>query len=541
MVDVGTLIMKIEADTKNFTKGFGTVKDTMAKVAKTAAIATAAVGAATVAVGGKLISMGADAEEMRNKYDVVFAGMTDKVDEWSSEYSKAVGRSKYDTQEYLSNLADLQQGLGMTAEESFDLSKNIVELGTDLASFNNVEDAVAIEAISKAMLGEAESAKQLGLLLNVDRVKDFAEAQGLVYNELTDSAKANLVYKLAVTQSQNAIGDAKRSAGSYTNQMKALKSSVGDIATTLGMKLIPMATSVVTKFNEFLTPAFEKVSKWWTENGSKIREIAKNVFDKIKEFAGNVVTFYQDELMPIFDRVKDWWNTNGDTVKTMASDAFDGVKKAAETAWKFFSNNLLPIFEDVVTFVVDNYPDIKNTIDSVFGSVEDAVQPVIDLFNDHLKPAISELLEQAQEDFPDFLTAVEDAFGGAADIINTVTDAIDKAIDAYDRFNKMLPKKLQTDMQDFSPKGLLQNFGLIPQDEMSDFINQYDEDQALKKERNESGKGGGSSNFGDYLPSGRNPQVNYYMNITGNTLMNDRDADILGNKIIKNLKLAGVK
>jgi len=547
MVDVGTLIMKIEADTKDFTKGFGTVKDTMAKVAKTAAIATAAVAAATVAVGGKLISMGADAEEMRNKYDVVFAGMTDKVDEWSTEYSKAVGRSKYDTQEYLSNLADLQQGLGMTAEESFDLSKDIVKLGTDLASFNNVEDAVAIDAISKAMLGEAESAKQLGLLLNVDRVKDFAEAQGLVYNELTDSAKAQLVYKLAVTQSQNALGDAKRSAGSYTNQMKALKSSIGDIATTLGMKLIPMATSVVTKFNEFLTPAFEKVSKWWEDNGGKIKEIAENVFDKIKEVAGNVVTFYIEELVPIFDKVKEWWDTNGDTIKTMASDAFNGITDVAKGVWKYFTTHLLPVLENIVTFVVDHYPEIKTTVESVFESVELAVKPIIDLFNDHLSPAISDILTQAEEDFPKFLTAVESAFGGAAEIISTITTAIDAAITAYEKFNNLLPKSAQTDISDFTPVGLMKQFGLLPTyDTFNDSVKEGAAEREAKA-RMKTGNGGGAGSFGttsyNYVPSNSDlSRANHIiLNITGNTLMNDRDADILGNKIINQLKKAGVK
>ena len=170
MIDVGTLVMKVEADTKKFTSGTKKVTDVMGNLSKTTAIAATALTAAGVGIGVKLTQMGADAEEMRNKYNVVFKGMTNDVDEWAENFSDSVGRSKFDIQESLANLADLQQGLGMTKDESFDLSKNIVSLATDLASFNNVQDDVAIEAISKAMLGEAESAKQLGLLLNVDKI-----------------------------------------------------------------------------------------------------------------------------------------------------------------------------------------------------------------------------------------------------------------------------------------------------------------------------------------------------------------------------------
>lgn len=538
MIDVGTLVMKIEADTKDFTKGFGTVKDTMAKAAKTAAIATTAIAGATAVVGSKLITMGADAEEMRNKYDVVFDGITDKVDSWSSEYSKAVGRSKYDTQEYLSNLADLQQGLGMTADESFDLSKNIVELGTDLASFNNVEDAVAIDAISKAMLGEADSAKQLGLLLNVDRVKDFAEAQGLVYAEMTDAAKAQLVYKLAVTQSQNAIGDAKRSASSYTNQMKALKSSVSDIATTLGMKLIPMATSVVTKFNESLTPAFERVSKWWKDNGSFIKETASKVFDKVKEVAVNVVTYYQEDLIPIFDKVKGWWSDHGDNVKEMASDAFNGIVDVAKGLWKYFSETLIPIFTSVVTYVVDHYPEIKATVKTVFDGIITAAEPLVAYINDELIVAF--------EEFSDFMNS--DDFKGIAGVVEELGQSIIKSLgpSLLAISNLMIAvnefKKVAQSGELFTAPFSGDNKKLTKENITNDINDLFGFTDESKAKRDAEGKkGGGVGEFALPTIKTNNPQVNYYMNITGNTISNDRDADALGNKFVNQLKKSGVK
>ena len=499
MVDIGTLLMKIKADTSNFDKGMDRVSGAVKSAAKALGVATIATGAAVGAFSVKALEMGADAEEVRNKYDVVFKGMTETVDDWSEQFSKAVGRSKFDIQESVANLADLQQGLGMTKEESFDLSKNIISLSTDLASFNNLSDAEAIDAMSKAMLGEAESAKKLGLLLNVDRVKAFAEAQGKVYGELTDSERAMMVYNLALSQSENAIGDAERSAGSFTNQMKALKSSAGDITTTLGMKLIPIATTLVTTLNENLTPAFEKVSAWWADNG--------------------------------------------DTIKDKAKTVFDGVKDAASTAWTFYNDKLLPIFTKVKDYVVDNYPQIKETVSSVMESVEQAIDPVVELIDKRLIKALDDL---DNKDMQPFLTGIENTFQAAANMINIVTEAVDLLLVGLDRLNELMPDapEFQTTLEDFTPIGIMKNMGLIQDKEYEDKV--YREAMGLPSKEESQNAVVTPSSFNMFdrinpIKDVKKPESVINMYINGNTIMNERDMDLLGNGIVRQLKLGGVK
>ena len=550
MADIGTLIMKIKADSSNFEKGMSKISSTVGGIAKTVGTASIAMTAAVGAVGIKATLMGADAEEMRNKYDVVFSDMTDTVDEWASNYSDAVGRSKFDIQESVSNLADLQQGLGMTQEESFNLSKQIVELGTDLASFNNVNDADAIDAISKAMLGEADSAKQLGLLLNVDRVKEFAEAQGLVYNEMTDAAKANLVYELAVTQSQNAIGDAERSSQSFTNQMKKLKTSVSDTVTEMGMKLIPVATNIVQKINndvvpmlevwidkgievgsamiDKLKPGIEKVVTFIQNNMPAIKETAAGVFEKIKEVASGVSTFFTTELIPIFERLGDWWDTNGEGVKIIAADVFDGVKKSAKVVWDFFSNNLLPIIGSVSEFIVQNYPAMKDTAVSVFEDIKAIIDPIWKMINDSFIPAIDDLVKGATEKFPVFLKATQDNFGLIADIIVPIVEAMSEYLELYDKISNKIGIKSwdEWDTPETSNVGWGDQYGMNSgTSDYNAYGNQYD---AYKS--------------GLYTPaSGNSTTSNVTVNVSGNTIMNDRDATKLGNMITDRLKGVNIK
>ena len=438
MIDVGTLVMKVAADTSKFTSGMSKVTSTVGGIAKTAGIAALAVGTAATAIGVKTLIMAADAEEARNKYDVVFAGMTDTVDKWSEDFSDTMGRSKYDVQEAVANLADLQQGLGMTTEESFDLSKKVISLATDLASFNNVQDDVAIDAVSKAMLGEAESAKQLGLLLNVNRVKDFAEAQGLVYDELTDAERAQQVYNLAVTQSQNAIGDAERSSGSYTNQVKKLQSKIKDIGTTMGMNLIPVATKVVTMLNNNLTPAFEKLSTWWEHNGGSIKSKASSVFNGVRVVAGKVVEFYNQTLIPAFQRLSDWWSTNGDTVKDKASEVFGKIVETAKTVWDFFTTYILPVLEAVVKFVVARLPAVWDTFKRVFEAIIAVVKPVYNIFEKVLLPILKVVVDYIGERFDGMLDVVTSVFEGMLAPISGVIGVISDVIDWFSNlFGKM--------------------------------------------------------------------------------------------------------
>lgn len=444
MIDVGTLVMKVDADTKKFQKGLSVVNKGMASVGnaiktagKTMAIGVAAAGTAAGVLGVKALEMGADAEEMLNKYNVVFSGMTDTVDKWATEYAKSVGRSTFDTKEYLSNIADLQIGLGMTKDEAFDLSKKIVTLGTDLASFNNLQDDEAIDALSKAMLGEAESAKKLGLLLNVDRVKAYAEAQGLVWKEVTDAQKAQLVYNLALEQSENATGDAERSAESYTNQMKALKLSIKDSATELGMKLIPVATKLVRFINNRVTPNLDE----WINKGF---ELFKNIKDYVEPIVGSLADFIQ----------KNW-----PKMKQTAIDVFNGIKDSAIVAWDYFNESLLPIFNDVVTWVVNNWPQIKETASNVFDSVVDVIEPAIESIGSFVTAVVNSnfmssfLLPGMEKLFTSTMGVIGTAVTPVIELIDTLTESIEGANAASEKgllgkINSLLPEGQKIDLTD---------------------------------------------------------------------------------------------
>ena len=136
------------------------------------AIAGAFAVSKIVDFGTKCLSAASEVEEMENKFNVVFKNTSKAMDEWADSYADAIGRSKTEIKTAISNQSDLMIGMGMTEEVAGDLSKKYTELAYDLASFNNVNDATALEAMTKAMFGETEMAKQLGLNLSATTMEN---------------------------------------------------------------------------------------------------------------------------------------------------------------------------------------------------------------------------------------------------------------------------------------------------------------------------------------------------------------------------------
>ena len=105
------------------------------------------------------VSVASEVEEMQNKFDVVFQGMTDEVEAWAQSYSDAIGRNKNDIKTYLADQQNLLVGFGMTRQEGAELSKQMTTLALDLASFANLDETAAVNNMTKAVMGESEAAK----------------------------------------------------------------------------------------------------------------------------------------------------------------------------------------------------------------------------------------------------------------------------------------------------------------------------------------------------------------------------------------------
>tara|TARA_R110002074_G_scaffold196462_1_gene363272 strand:- start:430 stop:2136 length:1707 start_codon:yes stop_codon:yes gene_type:complete len=206
-----------------------------------------------IGLGLAAVKMAADFEETDSKFKTVFSSIQKQAEDTAKTFKKAFGLSEKAAKQLLSDTGDLLVGFGFTEQAALDLSLKVNELAVDLNSFTNFSGGAegASLALTKALLGERESIKSLGIAITEADLKSFASDQGLVWKELDRITKANLTFQLAMKQSSKAVGDYARTSGSLTNQTRELQSALTDLAVEFGTILIPLAQQIVTTLREF--------------------------------------------------------------------------------------------------------------------------------------------------------------------------------------------------------------------------------------------------------------------------------------------------
>ena len=217
------------------------------------------------------VALASEVEEMENKFNVVFGEISDEVDQWAQNYSDAIGRNKNDIKTYLADQQNLLVGFGMTREAGAELSQQMTSLALDLASFGNIDESAAVNAMTKAIMGESEAAKTLGAVLN-DSTREQAMLQmGLsgTYNNLDQLTKMQVNYQAILSQSSDAVGDCERSLGSYASTVRQFQGKLKEVKQLIG---------------QFFMPTFQKVLSYGTRGLTSLR----NLIQKISDFAAKV-------------------------------------------------------------------------------------------------------------------------------------------------------------------------------------------------------------------------------------------------------------
>ena len=221
-----------------------------------------------------------DAQETFSKFEVVFSTVAKSADVAFKDLRENYGLSSKAAKQLLSDTGDLLTGFGFSQQAALDLSTRVNKLAVDLASFTNFSGgaAGASQALTKALLGERESVKALGIsILEEDVKKQVAinTAKGLTF-ETERQARAYATLDLAVKQSGNAIGDYDRTSDSLANKSRLLNERLKDLSVTIGNALVPGAltlTDVFLKLTEKATNFFRDVT---TEtNFSKLEKFGR--------------------------------------------------------------------------------------------------------------------------------------------------------------------------------------------------------------------------------------------------------------------------
>lgn len=207
------------------------------------------------AFGVSAVQAASDAAELQSAFDQTFGAMSGSMNAWAEETGDAMGRSTQELQKAANMFGIFFNQAAPTREAAAGLSREFSILAQDLSSFYNVDPSEAMAKLRSGLAGETEPLRDFGVFLTEATVKAKGLELGLsgVGDELTEQEKIMVRAQLIMEQTANAQGDVARTSESTSNQVRAAKAAWEELQVTLGTKLLPVITPIISRTAELLT------------------------------------------------------------------------------------------------------------------------------------------------------------------------------------------------------------------------------------------------------------------------------------------------
>lgn len=386
-----------------------------------------------------------DLEENLNKIDVAFGDSAGTVRDWSMNALTQFGLSKVAATQATSAFGALAKGVGLTEESAAEMSTTLAGLSADLASYFNVGTDDSAKALEAIFTGEAESLKKFGVVMTDTNLKQFAEDQGLVYTELSQTEKTMLRYQFVLEKTSDAQGDYARTSDGTANSIKTFKSATSDLSTAIGTQLLPVITPLIQKITEIIT----KFSKMSPETQKIITVIGLVVaaLGPVLAIVGRLITgvgalmlfapgltaaigSVLGGLLPVIGVIaavvavgvllyKNW-----DKIKAAAqrlwqsvTTAFENLKAAIVTAWENVKTATLTAWENVKAGISNGITNARNTVTNVINTIRTKVSSTWDSIRSKtssafnaIKNAITAPITQAKNTISGILDTIRGFF-----------------------------------------------------------------------------------------------------------------------------------
>lgn len=198
-------------------------------------------------MGAAAVKVASDAEEMRSKFNVVFGDMADQTEQWAETYGNSIKRSKLSLMEFAAQLQDTFVPMGFARDEAAKFSTQMVELATDVGSFNNVATPDVIRDFQSAMVGNHETVRKYGVLITQATLEQELLNLGLTTSiqEATEQQKVLARMNIIMKGTADAHGDAAKTADSFANKMRGLKEDFKDVFAIVGDIVIPYLSKLI--------------------------------------------------------------------------------------------------------------------------------------------------------------------------------------------------------------------------------------------------------------------------------------------------------
>lgn len=334
--------------------------------------------------------------EAANLFGVSMKGLTGEASAFINKMETLLGIDPTEAMNNMATIQSLTTSFGIASDKAYVLSKNLTQLGYDLASLKNIPVAESFTKIQAAISGELEPIRRLGVDISNARLQQ--ELLNLGYSQsvstLSQADKAVLRYIAIMKQTTDAQGDFARTLSSPANMIRILQAQLNSLARAVGSLLYPALKSI-------LPPLIAAV------------ELVKELVTGIASMMGVKVEF------PDFSSASD--AVGGVT------DAMDNTTKATGKAAKAFKNYIMG-FDELNVIQKDNGSSGGSgsgagAAGNILGDVDLSGYDMFKQYNEEFAKQIDSIKQKIKAMLP--LMATVAAALAAWKLTNLITDIVD--------------------------------------------------------------------------------------------------------------------
>lgn len=211
------------------------------------AISFVAIYRAAAKLLGIAITKSSQYTEDLNLFTVSMGEYAEEAYNYAQKVSEVMG---IDPAEWMRNQGvfnTIISGFGVAGDKAAFMSKNLTQLGYDLASFYNLDFASAMQKVQSGIAGELEPMRRLGYDLSVARLEQERLNLGIdkSVSAMTQAEKSQLRYYAMMTQVTQVQGDMARTLEQPANMLRVLKAQFEQCARAIGNLFIPILVKVL--------------------------------------------------------------------------------------------------------------------------------------------------------------------------------------------------------------------------------------------------------------------------------------------------------
>ena len=286
----------------------------------------------------------AEATDVQSKFNVVFGETTEIAGAFAVALGKDFGRATTEIKKFMAGLQDTFVPLGFSRVAAAKLSAEVVELGYNVASLSGRMDADVMLAFQSALVGNHETLKTMGIIINENVLFQKAFEMGLAKTkgELTEQDKVLARVALMHGATADAMNNVNITSGDLRNQIKQTAGTWTKFKENMGEVLEPLA-----QFMLVISRVLLKLSEWGHKLADQISLVQKSK---------QVLEFF----------------TTAFRLMDKAITGSSGIEKARKD---------LENLNDEIVLATAGMTFFGESVGDAFTSIEQKLQPFLDMYS----------------------------------------------------------------------------------------------------------------------------------------------------------------